>query len=75
MVLAAAHGDEDTALSQDHGSAEYSTTRIAACADGSGFAAEKVGGVLPGGLLEEPPVQFGGECMDRAGQVCVGLEF
>jgi hypothetical protein len=43
-------------------------------ADGSGFAAENVRGVLSGQLLEEPPVQFGGACIDRAGQVCVDLE-
>ena len=61
--------------------------RLAACADvplrllsartdGARLAVENAEAALPGGgLIEEPPVQLGGECMDRAGQLRVGLEF
>lgn len=36
--------------------------------DPAGFAVGNAGAAPPGGLIEELPVQLGGECMDRASQ-------
>ena len=43
--------------------------------DWARLVVENAGVALPGGLVEEPAVQLGGECMDHASQFRVGLEF